>query len=196
MAAKTPQLKGSLGESYVNTLLKSLNVEEYIVLHDLLLPHKNGTTQIDHVVLSPYGIYVIETKNYKGWIFGKEKQRNWIQVNYSKKNTFLNPVFQNYAHISSLKEILASQYNGPYFSVIAFSAKATLKNIELESEYVKVVYIPQLLKTILANKSSVISTDLSRLLAKKLKNPILQVKNIVNTMYKLSETNLKNYKQL
>ena len=60
-----------------------------------------------------------------------------------------------------LKEVLADQYNGPYFSVIAFSTKATLKEIELESDYVEVVYMPQLVKTILANKSAVISTGLS-----------------------------------
>lgn len=43
-----------------------LDTEEYIVLHDLLLPYKDGTTQIDHVIISPYGIFVIETKNYTG----------------------------------------------------------------------------------------------------------------------------------
>lgn len=89
-------------------------------------------------------------------------------MNYNKKNTFLNPVFQNYAHISSLKEVLADQYNGPYFSVIAFSTKATLKEIELKSDYVEVVYMPQLVKTILANKSAVISTGLAKRLAKKI----------------------------
>ena len=77
VATKAPQIKGILGESYVKTLLSHLDAEECVVLHDILLPYKGGTTQVDHVVLSPYGVHVIETKNYKGWIFGKENQRNW-----------------------------------------------------------------------------------------------------------------------
>ncbi|RLQ96850.1 nuclease-related domain-containing protein [Falsibacillus albus] len=54
---------------------------EYIVLHDIYLPSKNGSSvQIDHMILSIYGIFVVETKNYKGWIFGDDQSRQWKQV--------------------------------------------------------------------------------------------------------------------
>ncbi len=148
LAVYGPQIKGRLGESAVKHKLNELDKEEYIILHDLLLPYKNATTQLDHIVISPYGIFVIETKNYKGWIFGKEEQRNWTQVIYNKKSKFLNPIMQNYAHITALKGILDDTYSGPYFSMIAFAGQATFKNIEISSPHVEVFYISQLVKKI------------------------------------------------
>ena len=67
----SPNRIGKSGERRVARKLDWLS-EEYIVLNDIMLPTQYGTTQIDHVVISPYGIFVIETKNYKGWIFGHE----------------------------------------------------------------------------------------------------------------------------
>ncbi len=84
----TSKIKGSIGEAKVNTRLNFLG-KEYIVLKDILINSSNGyTSQIDELVLSEYGIFVIETKNYKGWIFGNEKTENWTQVIY-KENILL-----------------------------------------------------------------------------------------------------------
>lgn len=67
--------------------------DEYLIYHDFYVEKKDGkTAHIDHVVLSKYGIFVIETKNYKGWIFGNETQKNWMQVIYKKKTRFYNPI--------------------------------------------------------------------------------------------------------
>lgn len=65
------------------------------------------TTQIDHVVIPNYGIFVIETKNYKGWIIGNEFDDYWKQIIYKRKEKLHNPIKQNYGHIMVLKEHLS-----------------------------------------------------------------------------------------
>lgn len=65
--------------------------EEYTVLNDVILPTQAGTTQINHIVVSPYGVFDIETKNYKGWIFGGVKSTQWTQNIYGRKSNFMNP---------------------------------------------------------------------------------------------------------
>ena len=76
----------------------SLDSNIYRRFHNIIIPTNNGTTQIDHIIVSPFGLFVIETKNYKGWIFGSEKQSKWTQSLYGKKYTFQNPLRQNYKH--------------------------------------------------------------------------------------------------
>lgn len=139
---KFPQLKGAIGEKFVSHRLKKLD-SNYKVYHDLYVPNKKGTTQIDHVVTSPYGIFVIETKHYNGWIFGSENQKYWTQVIYKRKEKLYNPIWQNYGHIQSLK-----RENSPFFySIIAFSNQSTLKFNENFTS-AKVIQIPQLVNVI------------------------------------------------
>lgn len=67
-------IKGRVGEANVNRILERLIKDVYKIYHDVYVPNgEGGTTQVDHIVTSPYEIFVIETKHYKGWIFGKEK---------------------------------------------------------------------------------------------------------------------------
>ena len=79
----SPENIGKVGEKRVARKLDWLS-KEYIILNDIMLPTQYGTTQIDHIVISPYGIFVIETKNYKGWIFGHENSEEWNKV-YSER---------------------------------------------------------------------------------------------------------------
>lgn len=104
-----PFLKGKMGEFAVSTHAKLyLDKEKYILFNDCTLPdEQNTTTQIDHIVLSPYGIFVVETKNYKGWIFGGERQKTWTQKIYKNSYKFQNPLHQNYKHQKVLETILA-----------------------------------------------------------------------------------------
>lgn len=104
-----PAVKGWIGEKLVvRGLSKKLDQAVYRHFHDLYLPRPDGqgTTQIDHVVASPFGIFVIETKNYRGWIFGSEKQRDWTQQIYRKKSRFQNPLHQNQLHVRALAQFL------------------------------------------------------------------------------------------
>ena len=101
---KSPTLKGKFGEGLVSfCFYRYLDKSKYRVLNNVMISdNMGGTTQIDHIVLSKYGIFVVETKNYKGWIYGDAKSRTWTQVIYRKKTKFQNPFFQNYKHIQCL----------------------------------------------------------------------------------------------
>lgn len=98
-------IKGAVGERKVNQLLNKLG-PDYTLFHDLYLPTEKGTTQVDHIVTSAYGIFVIETKHYNGWIFGNEYNKYWTQVIYKRKERMLNPIRQNYRHIQALKKFI------------------------------------------------------------------------------------------
>ena len=85
----------------------SLDTKLYRRLHDVIIPSNNGTAQIDHILVSPFGIFVIETKNYKGWIYGSESQSNWTQVIYKSKHHFQNPLRQTHRHKKVLSKYLS-----------------------------------------------------------------------------------------
>ena len=124
---KTPWFKGVIGEFIINISSKLLlDKEKYHLIKNVTLPTKDGTTQIDHIIVSIYGIFVVETKNMKGWIFGGEKQRTWTQQIFKHKNKFQNPLHQNYKHTQTLKELLGLTDN-EVFSLIVFVGESTFK---------------------------------------------------------------------
>ncbi len=89
-----------MGEAFVNSAIKrKLDKTKYHLIKDVTLPTVDGTTQVDHIIVSKFCIFVIETKNMKGWIFGGERQKTWTQSIYKNKNKFQNPLHQNYKHI-------------------------------------------------------------------------------------------------
>jgi hypothetical protein len=118
--------KGALGEMRVAHILKKLPEESYTVINNLLIQNNGHTSQIDHIVISVYGIFVIETKTYKGWIYGREKSEYWTQNIYGNKYQLRNPIRQNYGHIKALKNILHEYPDIPYISIIAFSRQALI----------------------------------------------------------------------
>ncbi|HOU67363.1 MAG TPA: nuclease-related domain-containing protein [Paludibacteraceae bacterium] len=97
--------KGQVGEKSMDSRLERLP-KEYIVLNDVIISAFGNPTQIDHIVLSPYAIFVIETKNYKGKIYGDEEAQYWTQDIYGKKYKQYNPILQNRTHISILQKML------------------------------------------------------------------------------------------
>ncbi len=103
----SPRVKGKRGEKIVARKLQTGLPEKYVVLNDVYLPLPNGTTtQIDHIIVSPYGIFVVETKNYSGWIFAEADAKVWTQTIYHKKSTFQNPTRQNYLHVCAIADNL------------------------------------------------------------------------------------------
>jgi restriction system protein len=98
----------------------------YRRIDDIILPSKNGTTQIDHVLVSVFGIFVIETKNMQGWLFGGEKDSTWCQSIYGHKNRFQNPLRQNYRHIECLAEFLKLERQF-FHSVVFFIGECEFK---------------------------------------------------------------------
>ncbi len=97
--------RGERGEILVSKKLHSLGIH-YIVLDDLLIRGVHGDTQIDHVVVSPFGVFVIETKCWKGWITGGENAGQWCQTLYREKYDKPNPIFQNKVHEEAVKRAL------------------------------------------------------------------------------------------
>ncbi|WP_227500323.1 NERD domain-containing protein [Psychrobacter arcticus] len=129
--------KGVLGETVINVAMwLKLEKDLYHRLNNITLPLANGgSTQIDHVIVSKYGIFVIETKNYKGWIFGNEKQRQWTQVIMGRKYKFQNPLRQNYLHIKTLADLLDLEMSH-FHSMIAFIGECELKTRDELPEHV------------------------------------------------------------
>lgn len=123
-----PHIKGWFGEQILDKLLKAkLDGTKYIILHDIMLPTDDGaTTQIDHIVVSEWGIFVIETKTYSGWIFGDAKSPQWTVSHFKRKDRFQNPLRQNYKHLATLAECLGIA-EGYFKTIVAFSGESTFK---------------------------------------------------------------------
>ena len=84
----------------------SLNKRIYRGFHNVIIPANNGTTQIDHILVSPYGLFIVETKNRKGWIFGSEDQPTWTQSIFGDNYSFQNPLRQTYRQKKVLSKYL------------------------------------------------------------------------------------------
>lgn len=124
---KLPFIKGVLGEFQVNLAAKFfLDKNVYRLFKNVTLPTEDGTTQIDHVIVSKYGLLVIETKNMKGWIFGGHNQKTWTQKIYRHSSKFQNPLHQNYKHTQTLQSALALD-PGKLFSLVVFVGDSTFK---------------------------------------------------------------------
>ncbi|MCL1484475.1 NERD domain-containing protein [Marinobacter sp. M3C] len=104
---KTPWFKGKLGEFLVNLSARFfLDKSCYHLIKNVTLPTEDGTTQIDHILVSEFGVFVVETKNMKGWIFGSATQPFWTQKIFRSSYKFQNPLHQNYKHVKTLQALL------------------------------------------------------------------------------------------
>ncbi len=103
------KVKGWFGEKLTAGLTRLMLPDEYKMINDVMLPRSDKpdqTTQLDHIVVSRYGLFVIETKNYRGKIYGSENSPVWTYYPGGKKTTFQNPLRQNYLHTRTLADIL------------------------------------------------------------------------------------------
>lgn len=132
---------GKAGEGKVNTLLRQFLGTEYRLIPDVTLPSGKGTAQIDHIVVSPYGIFVIETKNWAGLILGNEIQEQWMRIHRDEKNWFYNPIKQNQKHVQVLQSFLKLDAN-KFVSVIAFVGNAQFRDDMPENVTVESTLIP------------------------------------------------------
>ena len=124
----SPWFKGLLGEALVRFAARLwLPSETYHSIHNVTLPTPDGTTQIDHVFVSRFGIFVVETKNMKGWIFGSENQAQWTQTLFKRSFKFQNPLRQNYKHVKALESALGLPPETIH-SVVVFAGASTFKS--------------------------------------------------------------------
>lgn len=166
----SPAAKGKEGENRVHNILMQLP-DDYVILDDAVLKTNRGTTQIDHIVVSKYGIFAIETKNYRGEIYGDDNRKEWTQmiitdVTYTKKwwktytyvtkNHFYNPVKQSLAHTIAIKQHLSEWPNLIIVPIVVFTGNAFLKDVN--SRY-HVIYDFSLLDTILNYRTTYLTSD-------------------------------------
>lgn len=122
-----PQFKGWIGEKKTSFLLWCfLSSKNYLKYHDLIIPSNNGTTQLDHLIISKFGLFIVETKNKTGWIFGNEHNRKWTQVIFNNKYKFQNPLYQIYRQKKVLSQFLDLNENKIH-TIVYFVGNCTFK---------------------------------------------------------------------
>ncbi|WP_430786577.1 NERD domain-containing protein [Virgibacillus flavescens] len=163
--------KGEIGEYKINIQLDQLPAK-YKYLSDIMIENEkspSGYSQIDHVIITTYGMFVIETKNYQGTIYGGRNRKQW-SVNGAFK--MMNPFHQNYGHIEALKRLLNKRYHKDFVSVVSFTKRCTFK-IDVE------------MRKINSNELIVYDVELSEFIHRKIsmlelihRNPLLQEEEI------------------
>lgn len=169
--------KGPTGELKVRSKIRSLikKDSDYHQFNNVILKTLDGTTEIDHIIISPFGIFVIETKNFKGWIFGGENQKRWTQSLkrkyrfYSLFNQytfqFKNPLHQNYKHVKTVQAFLQIE---PKF---VFNTVVFVGNSEFMTDMPdNVMRLPDLLPYIKSHTQRIFSNSKVEEFCQKLEN--------------------------
>lgn len=166
----SPGRKGKRGEEKVSKTLLELS-DDYHILNDIVFQTSNGTTQIDHIVVSKYGVFAIETKNYRGKIYGDDNREKWMQIivtkvtysrkwwktyTYVTKNQFYNPVKQSIGHAYRIKSVLKDYKHLPIVPIVVFVGEADITNVNTNH---KVIYVEQLLSVIERYKTTYLSDE-------------------------------------
>jgi hypothetical protein len=116
------------GEALLTALVQAnFRPPDYHLMNHVTLKLQDGTTQIDHVLVSSFGVFVIETKDYRGWIFGDPNQPKWTQVLFWRRFTFQNPIVQNSQHVRAVQDLLDFLPATAIKSVIVFTGDAKFK---------------------------------------------------------------------
>ena len=194
----SPVYKGKEGENRVHNILLQLP-DDYVILDDVVLKTDRGTTQIDHVVVSRYGVFAIETKNYRGEIYGDDNRKEWTQMiitdvtytrelwktyTYVTKNHFYNPVKQSLAHSIAIKNLLSQWSALKIVPIVVFTGSAVLKDVDSSYE---VIYDFDLIDTIQAYRTIYLSdSDVQKvvdILLQKDVSEYVDIKTHVNNIY-------------
>lgn len=142
---------GQFGEFSTEFALTNDNLDgELVVLKNIYVPYRDKTSEIDLLMIHEKGIFVFESKNYSGWIFGNASQLNWTQsLQNGEKHHFYNPIRQNQTHIKALSEYLNMPISS-FTSYIVFSERCSLKSVPADTDQVIIVRRPDMLKKLRA----------------------------------------------
>lgn len=143
---------GHAGEHWTKKELNKLPKDKYIVLNDILLFLDNYSCQIDHIVLSKYGIFVIETKQYHGYIIGDRYDKQWVRHLGNSKIYYENPIRQNYGHVKNICKLL-NLNDKQVFNIVCFPGEVNL-HVKHDGE---IVNIHDLNDTILSHQDEIIA---------------------------------------
>ena len=172
--------KGLNGEYSLYQYLQPFESMGCKFLFNLYVPRNNGkTSEIDVIMFHPKGLFVIESKNYNGWIFGNESNKQWTQTlpvgrGRSHKERFYNPIMQNATHIRAIRKYIDDTI--PIHSVIAFSDNCTLKDVTVKSNVI-VTYYSDLLREIKYKLSEINNYSMTPELLNETYNKLSQYAN-------------------
>jgi len=186
------KVKGFTGELKTDLLLGLLNNTQYKIINNFMAEVNGKSCQIDHLIVSPYGLFVVETKNYSGWIFASEYNSYWTQVYYKRKNKLYNPIKQNMGHINVLKHFLKKYSKLRYIPIIVFSSEAIFKT-EVPSN---VVYYSELVGKIKSfSTENITESEVKEiydiLVQTNKKSVIFQMNHVKNVKKTLQEKEMK-----
>ena len=129
------QITGWFGEYWTKEALRNLPKNKYKIINNVFIAVNDHTCQIDHIVVSVYGIFVIETKQYNGYITCGKYDKNWVRHAHNNKYYYTNPIRQNYGHIKTLSELLNID-ESKLINIVCIPSNAKLK-IEHDGELVR-----------------------------------------------------------
>jgi len=115
------------GEALVANAIATGFGTPHVLLNNVTLQCGGESTQIDHVLVAETGIFVIETKHYSGWIFGRPGDSHWTQVIHRRKSKFQNPIRQNHGHVTALR-VLVTLPGERFIPVVVFTGDAEFKS--------------------------------------------------------------------
>lgn len=182
--------KGKYGEKLTVKELKRLQMsgKNGKILRNIYIPRNNGeTSEIDVIFITQKGIFVFESKNVSGWIFGNENDINWTQT-FSRriKYSIENPIRQNNTHMKWMRKLIGDDV--PLFSIIVFSERCELKKVTVTSEDVKVIKRNRLCATVcdIWNKSLNVVSE------RKIENLYEKFKEYTNVDASVKKAHVKN----
>jgi hypothetical protein len=124
------------GEQQIAHILsEELSYKDYFIFNNLTIPSdRNGSSQIDHLVVSKFGIFVIESKDFQGWVFGSKDQDTWTQsLPGANKFPFQNPIRQNWSHIMALRALMPFIPENAFQSIVVFTDSCEIKTPAIEN---------------------------------------------------------------
>lgn len=185
---------GWFGEFWTKSELKKLPKNEYNVINDVLIEINGKTIQIDHIVVSKFGIFVVETKQYNGFIVGNKYDENWVRYVGKKKINYENPIRQNYGHCKAIEELLKID-GSKIFNIVCIPSRHVVLRIKHDGELVRNTTI---IEKILSYKKEVIDNSsylLEIIESENIKDEQKRkehVKNIKKTLYNKINGNTTN----
>lgn len=166
--------KGEIGEYKINIQLDQFP-KEYKHLDDIMIKNnksKTGYSQIDHILISPFGIFVIETKNYEGTIYGGRDRKVW---SVNGKYKMMNPFIQNYGHIEAIKNVISEKYHSYFISVVSFTKRCKFKIDSLD------------LRKVHSNDLLIYDIELTEYINRKININKIQYKNPILSEQQINE---------
>ena len=182
---------GLYGEYLTSLELEKVPDYSKILINAYIPKGKNQTTECDLIFIHETGIYVLESKNYSGWIFGKDEDFKWTQTfPNGKKQPFYNPLKQNETHVKALHELLNEYPRKVFKSVIVFSNRCKLKKLSVVNEDIVICRREELvsrLKQYIKNQPKIFNQN-------EMDSIYLKVKPYCNVIDEIKEQHIQNIK--